>query len=102
MPVWQICQSLHKVAISRSAFWILWVFPNFLFGFFFLGIVTEREEIKEGGFDILSFDGGGTKGVMEAFIMNDIMNISIWILLWSFSLKLVANIYLSYNKLSWS
>ena len=44
---------------------------------FFVGIVTEREEIKEGGFDILSFDGGGTKGVMEAFIMNDIMNISI-------------------------
>ena len=54
-------------------------FLNFLFDFF-LGIVTEREEIKEGGFDILSFDGGGTKGVMEAFIMNDIMNISIWIL----------------------
>ena len=51
-------------------------FLNFLFDFF-LGIVTEREEIKEGGFDILSFDGGGTKGVMEAFIMNDIMNISI-------------------------
>ena len=51
---------------------------------FFLGIVTEREKIKEGGFDILSFDGGGTKGVMEAFIMNDIMNISIWILCLNF------------------
>ena len=77
-------------------------FPQLFVWIFFLGIVTEREEIKEGGFDILSFDGGGTKGVMEAFIMNDIMNISIWILLWSFSLKLVANIYLSYNKQSGS
>ena len=55
---------------------------------FFLGIVTEREKIKEGGFDILSFDGGGTKGVMEAFIMNDIMNISIWILCLKFLLKI--------------
>ena len=52
-------------------------FPQLFVWIFFLGIVTEREEIKEGGFDILSFDGGGTKGVMEAFIMNDIMNISI-------------------------
>ena len=56
--------------------------------FFILGIVTEREEIKEGGFDILSFDGGGTKGVMEAFIMNDIMNISIWILCFKSWLKI--------------
>ena len=28
------------------------------------------------GFDVLSFDGGGTKGVMEAAIMKDIMNMA--------------------------
>ena len=28
------------------------------------------------GFDVLSFDGGGTKGVMEAVIMKDIMNMA--------------------------
>ena len=28
------------------------------------------------GFDVLSFDGGGTKGVMEAVIVKDIMNMA--------------------------
>jgi hypothetical protein len=59
--------------VFQVRFGVLTLFYLFLI----LGIVTEREKIKEGGFDILSFDGGGTKGVMEAFIMNDIMNISI-------------------------
>ena len=40
------------------------------------GYKSEEYRERNKGFDVLSFDGGGTKGVMEAVIMKDIMNMA--------------------------
>ena len=37
---------------------------------------SEAYRNRNIGFDVLSFDGGGTKGVMEAVIVKDIMNMA--------------------------
>ena len=39
-----------------------------------MGEKSEAYRNRNKGFDVLSFDGGGTKGVMEAVIVKDIMN----------------------------
>ena len=40
------------------------------------GLKSKEYRERNKGFDVLSFDGGGTKGVMEAVIMKDIMNMA--------------------------
>ena len=44
--------------------------------FYRLGEKCEAYRNRNKGFDVLSFDGGGTKGVMEAVIAKDIMNMA--------------------------
>ena len=44
--------------------------------FYRLGEKCEVYRNRNKGFDVLSFDGGGTKGVMEAVIAKDIMNMA--------------------------
>ena len=41
-----------------------------------MGEKSEAYRNRNKGFDVLSFDGGGTKGVMEAVIVKDIMNMA--------------------------
>ena len=41
-----------------------------------MGEKSEAYRKRNKGFDVLSFDGGGTKGVMEAVIVKDIMNMA--------------------------
>ena len=41
-----------------------------------MGEKCEAYRNRNKGFDVLSFDGGGTKGVMEAVIVKDIMNMA--------------------------
>ena len=41
-----------------------------------MGEKCEAYRNRNTGFDVLSFDGGGTKGVMEAVIVKDIMNMA--------------------------
>ena len=41
-----------------------------------MGEKCEAYRNRNIGFDVLSFDGGGTKGVMEAVIVKDIMNMA--------------------------
>ena len=41
-----------------------------------MGEKCEVYRNRNKGFDVLSFDGGGTKGVMEAVIVKDIMNMA--------------------------
>ena len=44
--------------------------------FYRLGEKCEAYRNRNKGFDVLSFDGGGTKGVMEAVIAKDIMSMA--------------------------
>ena len=46
----------------------------FFFFFFRIGQKSHEYRSRNKGFDILSFDGGGTLGVMEAMILKHIMN----------------------------
>ena len=41
-----------------------------------MGEKSEAYRNRNKGFDVLSFDGGGTKGVMEAVIVKDILNMA--------------------------